>query len=164
MLRAIAFCALVATSTATALSPKPQTLPVLRTKNTVLCNALELRGGGIVPQDGYVKASMVIYAVYALQFFGIPKKFIADHFTQEPDDLHIFLARGSGLAIAFGAWAMSKLSADVSFLPILIYNVLVGLVYPWNAAYISKLPVKYPMHYVPEVLMAALSIAGLLAL
>ena len=35
--------------------------------------------------------------------------------------------------------------------------------YPWNAAYISKLPVKYPMHYVPEALMAGFSVAGILA-
>ncbi len=41
--------------------------------------------------------------------------------------------------------------------------MLTGLVYPWNAAYISKLPVKYPMHYVPEALMAGFSVAGILA-
>ena len=44
------------------------------------------------------------------------------------------------------------------------YNAMIGLVYPWNAAYISKLPVKYPMHYLPEVLMAGLTVAGVLAL
>ena len=40
------------------------------------------------------------------------------------------------------------------------------MLYPWNAkwGYLTpNLPAKYPMHYVPEVLMAALTVAGLAA-
>lgn len=108
-------------------------------------------------------ASAIIYAVYALQFVGIPKKFITDHFASPaPDALHVFLARGAGVAIAFTAYAMYKFDVPVQL--IVAYNILVGLVYPWNAAFISKLDVKYPMHRVPEILMAALAVAGLLAL
>merc|ERR1712167_512938 len=106
-------------------------------------------------------ASTIIYAIYAAQFFGIPGKFITDHFNTPPDALHIFLARGAGLSIAFSAYAMYKF--DVPIQVIVAYNILVGLVYPWNAAFISKLDVKYPMHRVPEILMAALGVAGLLA-
>ena len=39
--------------------------------------------------------------------------------------------------------------------------------YPWNAkfGYLSPgLPTKYPMHYVPEVLMAALTCLGIAAM
>ena len=39
-----------------------------------------------------------------------------------------------------------------------------GLLYPWNAKFgyfTPNLPLKYPMHYVPEALMLVLSLAGL---
>ena len=110
----------------------------------------------------YTKASAIIYAYYALQLFAIPEKFISDHFEGPVDAMHVFLARGSGLAIAGVAYAMYKL--DVPLKLLVAFNAMVGLVYPWNAAYISKLPVKYPMHYLPEVLMAGLTVAGVLAL
>lgn len=40
-----------------------------------------------------------------------------------------------------------------------------GSLYPWNAKFgvLSKLPVKYPMSYVPELLMFGLTVAGALA-
>ena len=119
--------------------------------------------------QGYTKACAVVYAIYALQFTAIPDKFISDHFDVTPDAMHIFLARGAGVAIAGVAYAMwdfaKNVAGDAAGLKVLIaYNFLVGLVYPWNAAYISKLPVKYPMHYLPEILMAVLTAAGLLAL
>ena len=110
----------------------------------------------------YTKASAIIYAIYALQFFAIPEKFISDHFDVTPDAMHVFLARGSGIAIAGVAYAMHKF--DIPLKLLVAYNAMIGLVYPWNAAYISKLPVKYPMHYMPEVLMAGLTVAGVLAL
>jgi len=117
----------------------------------------------IVPAlQTYTKASAIIYAIYALQFFAIPEKFISDHFDVTPDAMHVFLARGSGIAIAGVAYAMHKF--DVPLKLLVAYNAMIGLVYPWNAAYISKLPVKYPMHYLPEVLMAGLTVAGVLAL
>merc|ERR1712057_475 len=83
-----------------------------------------------------------------LQFFAIPEKFINDHFEAPVDAMHVFLARGSGIAIAGVAYAMHKF--DVPLKLLVAYNAMVGLVYPWNAAYISKLPVKYPMHFLPE--------------
>ena len=63
----------------------------------------------IVPAlQTYTKASAIIYAIYALQFFAIPEKFISDHFDVTPDAMHVFLARGSGIAIAGVAYAMHK--------------------------------------------------------
>ena len=45
-------------------------------------------------------------------------------------------------------------------------STAIGVLYPWNAKFNyltdEKLPVKYPWHYVPEVLMATLTVAGLL--
>ena len=43
-------------------------------------------------------------------------------------------------------------------------TMAVGLIYPFNAKFSllgDNLPVKYPMHYVPEILMTVLSAAGL---
>ena len=117
----------------------------------------------IVPAlQTYTKASAIIYAIYALQFFAIPEKFISDHFDVTPDAMHVFIARGSGLTCAGVAYAVHKF--DVPLKLLVAYNAMVGLVYPWNAAYISKLPVEYPMHYLPEVPMASLTVAGVLAL
>ena len=106
-----------------------------------------------------------VYAYYALQLFAIPEKFISDHHERPADaplKLLVFFVRGSGLMIAGVAYAMYKL--DVPLKLLVAFNAMVGLVYPWNAAYISKLPVKYPMHAMPEVLMAGLTVAGVLAL
>ena len=49
----------------------------------------------------------------------------------------------------------------------LAMSVACGALYPWNAkfGYLSPgLPTKYPMHYVPEVLMAVLSCLGIAAM
>ena len=113
----------------------------------------------------YTKASAIIYAYYALQLFAIPEKFISDHHERPADaplKLLVFFVRGSGLMIAGVAYAMYKL--DVPLKLLVAFNAMVGLVYPWNAAYISKLPVKYPMHYLSQVLTAGLTVAGVLAL
>jgi hypothetical protein len=42
----------------------------------------------------------------------------------------------------------------------------VGVLYPWNTklGYLSKMDVKYPMHYLPEVLMLVLTAMGAMAL
>ena len=49
----------------------------------------------------------------------------------------------------------------------LAMSVACGALYPWNAkfGYLSPgLPTKYPMHYVPEVLMAVLTGLGIAAM
>ena len=75
-----------------------------------------------------------------------------------------FWARGSstawlGLAYAVGQMptaAAAKLCTAVSF--------VCGVLYPWNAKFNligEKLDPKYPMHYVPEVLMGLLTVSGI---
>ena len=143
--------------------------------------AVEVRGGALIPKEGFVKACAWVYGIYGIQFTLMTKKFIEDHFKGPADPLAIFMARGAGVSIMWMAWSLTKLPLETVFLraaasraiprasratrrrPLVVYNVLTGLVYPWNAAYISKLPVKYPMHYVPEALMAGFSVAGILA-
>ena len=46
-------------------------------------------------------------------------------------------------------------------------SVGIGILYPWNAKFgylTPNLPLKYPMHYVPELLMLSLSVAGIPAI
>ena len=46
-------------------------------------------------------------------------------------------------------------------------SIAIGVLYPWNVKFglITKdMPLKYPWHYVPEGIMATLSLLGVLAL
>ena len=110
----------------------------------------------------YTKASAIIYALHALQFLAIPETFISYNFDVTPDAMHVFIARGSGLTCAGVEYAMHKF--DIPLKLLVAYNAMIGLVYPFNAAYISKLPVNYPMHYLSQVLTAGFTVAGVLAL
>merc|ERR1719473_2435014 len=109
-----------------------------------------------------VKKAAAIYALYGLQFFFTPTMVIEQHFDYKPDPNHIFLARGSGIPMLALAYSIYKGGLDLQ--AIVLTVAATALVYPLNGAYISKLAVKYPMHYVPEVLMSGLTIAGLLAM
>jgi len=46
----------------------------------------------------------------------------------------------------------------------LAWITAVGILYPWNAkfGYLSSQDAKYPMHYVPEVLIAGFVVMGAL--
>lgn len=124
--------------------------------------SLQLRGGGIVPADTYTKVVAGVFALYGLQFFTMPAVVIEQHFDFKPDENHLFLARGSGIPMLGLAYVMFKGGMDLQAIVAIV--AATALVYPFNAAYISKLAVKYPMHYVPEILMGGLTIAGCLAL
>ena len=126
--------------------------------------ALALRGGGVVPQDLYLKLVSVPFFMYGLQFLLMPEQVITMHFNYTPDENHIFFARGSGVSILALVYAVWQMPLDAAVKLMALYSLLVGIVYPWNAAYFAKLDVKYPMHYVPETLMLGLSLLGALAL
>ena len=64
------------------------------------------------------------------------------------------------------AWALTKLGSEDAHILATAASLGCGILYPWNAklGYLSPgLPVKYPMHYVPEVLVLALAVANALA-
>ena len=64
--------------------------------------------------------------------------------------------------------AMQSLPQETNLQIATAVSAGIGLIYPWNAkfGYLTdgKLPTKYPMHYVPEVLMTVLTGAGLYCL
>merc|ERR1711939_87443 len=60
-----------------------------------------------------------------------------------------------------------KLATEDAVPVALAMSVACGALYPWNAkfGYLSPgLPTKYPMHYVPEILMAVLTGLGIAAM
>ena len=78
-----------------------------------------------------------------------------------------FWIRGESVSILSMCYLLTKVPSDVGVKVALAASVCIGILYPWNAkfGYLTPgLPLKYPMHYVPETLMLGLSVAGLLAL
>ena len=95
----------------------------------------------------------------------MPKKMVFDHFKNKTVNVMTeFWIRGQSCAWLGLVYAVHKLPQSEQ-LPICTGVALAcGILYPWNAkyGYLSKgLKVKYPMHYVPEVLMAVLTVGGL---
>jgi len=123
----------------------------------------------MVPGDTYVKAWAAVFGFYALQMLAVPGKMVTDHFETEPTPLLDFWIRGQSVSLGGLAYALTLLPTETAVKIALASTVLIGFLYPYNAKFGymtgSGFPaVKYPMHYVPEVLMAGLTIAGALAL
>jgi len=127
--------------------------------------ALRLRGGMLSP-DTYVKATVGVFGLYGAQMLLVPDKMVTDHFDEAPTEMTKFWIRGQSATIFSLCYALTQLPTKIAVKVCTAFSVGIGLLYPWNAkfGYLQKMPVKYPMHYVPEVLMAALSISGLLAM
>ena len=92
---------------------------------------------------------------------------ITDHFDMESSTILDFWIRGTSVFGGGLVYALQKVPTDAAVKIATAVSVACGVLYPWNAkfGYLSKgLPVKYPMHYVPEVLMLGLSLAGMAAM
>ena len=90
---------------------------------------------------------------------------VTDHFNATPDGLHKFFIRGSSIGFALCLYSMSLLAANTAATIAFYLSAGVALLYPYNSKFnlfkdgVSG-SLKYPMHYVPEVLMAALTLIG----
>ena len=110
-----------------------------------------------------MQASCLVFTVYALQMLLVPAKMVTDHFHATADQMTQFWIRGSGCAWAAVVWAARQMDATTATTMMMATSFVCGILYPWNAKFNlfkNNLSVKYPMHYVPEILMAALSLAG----
>ena len=117
----------------------------------------------IITSAQYVTAFSAVMGVYALQMLLVPAKMITDHFNASADQLTQFWIRGSSVAFAGLVYAVRQLDVATGAKIALFASFAVGVLYPWNAKWNllkNNLSVKYPMHYVPEALMALLSLAG----
>ena len=96
----------------------------------------------------------------------IPTQMVSDHFNATPTSMEKFWIRGSSAAIGAAIYAMSLLAANQAAQVAFYLAAAVAVLYPFNAkfGYFDKLPVIYPKHYEPEILMAGLVAAGVYAL
>merc|ERR1712167_251624 len=108
----------------------------------------------------------ILTVTAALQMLFIPSKIVLDHFDTSFTPMIEFWVRGSAVGFMIAIAAILKLPTSDAHPLALLYSVACGVLYPWNAKFgslTSGLPVKYPMHYVPELLMLGLTVAGVLA-
>ena len=102
------------------------------------------------------------------QMLFVPQKMVTDHFDAPATPLLQFWIRGSSCAFLGLVYTLYTKVPVAEALPIATaVSFACGALYPWNAkfGYISPgLPVKYPMHYVPEILMVALTVLGIKAM
>jgi hypothetical protein len=93
----------------------------------------------------------------------IPTQMVSDHFNATPTSMEKFWIRGSSAAIGAAIYAMSLLAANQAAQVAFYLAAAVAVLYPFNAKFNlfkDNLSIKYPMHYVPEVLMATLTLLG----
>ena len=125
---------------------------------------IAVRGGG-VDKAGVVKAVEVAWGFYAAQMILVPSKVQNDHFEEKATKMTDFWARGHGVSIAAGIYMLTQLDTEVAFKAAMAWVAGIAVAYPYNAKFslFAEYKQKYPMHYVPAVLMAALLGAGLVA-
>ena len=88
-----------------------------------------------------------------------------DHFDAPATPMLKFWIRGSSVAFLGATYALARLPVDDACSFALAMCAGSAVLYPYNAKFNliggEKLPVKYPMHYVPEVLLGALTLVGI---
>jgi len=111
----------------------------------------------------YVNAACLAFGVYAAQMLLVPAKLVSDHFHASADQLTQFFIRGGGVGWAALVWAARQLDVTTATSLMMFTSFAAGVAYPWGAKlnlFKNNLSLKYPMHYVPEALMAILTLAG----
>jgi len=114
----------------------------------------------------YVKAGSAIFGLYGVQMLVMPANMMTDHFSAPATKYTDFWIRGQSVSLGALIYCLQHLEATIAAKAMLGLSAGIAFLYPFNAkfGYLSQLEVKYPMHYVPEVLMAGMTIAGVLAL
>ena len=114
----------------------------------------------------YVKASCAIFGVYGVMMLLNPGGMVTDHWDIASTPEMEFWIRGHAVTIFSNVFLTLHVDTAVAAKAALATSVGIGILYPWNARFgylTPNLPLKYPMHYVPECLMLALSLAGAVA-
>ena len=108
-----------------------------------------------------------VMGVYGLQMLCVPQKMVTDHFDAPATPLLQFWIRGASTGFLGFIYVLTKVPTEEAIPIATAMSFAIGALYPWNAkfGYISAgLPVKYPMHYVPEILMLGLTLLGVKAM
>merc|ERR550514_339633 len=103
------------------------------------------------------------FGLYGLQMLAVPGNMVTDHFDAPATPLLKFWIRGQSVSLLGLCFCVTQLETALAVKVAAASAFAVGVLYPWNAkfGYLTPgLPVKYPMHYVPETLMLVLSGVG----
>jgi len=115
----------------------------------------------------YVKGFVGIFGVYAAQSLITPAKMVTEHWDMKSTPAMEFWIRGLSVPMLATCYLMMQVPTAVAVKVALACSAGIGILYPWNAkfGYLTPgLPLKYPMHHVPECLMLGLTVAGILSL
>ena len=134
MLRVV-LAALLVSCGASMLHPRTSPAKPVAPKLPAVEAALDLRGGGIVPADTYVKAWAAVFGLYALQFLVVPQNMVTDHFDAEPTPMLKFWLRGQSVSLGGLCYAVTQLPVDLAVKIALASSVLIGILYPFNAKF-----------------------------
>ena len=112
----------------------------------------------------FVWAYTAVFGLYTLMFLFTPGKMVTDHFDAPATPMLKFWIRGASFGFITMLYLINIVELEEAVEVGFVSSLLCGILYPWNAKYgyatDGKLPVKYPMHYVPEVLMLGLTLFG----
>ena len=128
-----------------------------------LPKALELRGGGKPSAELSIKLTQAAGVFYSLQCLLVPDMMVSQHFNIESSPLMLFWIRGMAVPMLTVTYLLNKVPTAEAAKVCAAFNIAIGAIFPWNAAFISKFDCK-PFHRVPELLFAALSAVSLAAL
>ena len=122
-------------------------------------------GGGMLTKSTYAKTVSGVFAAYGVQMLLMPKKMHEDHFETPSSTMTEFWIRGHAATIAAASYALFALPAEIGHKVAWAWTAGIALLYPYNAKFsaLSSYAPKYPMHYVPEVLMGTFLVLGALA-
>ena len=88
---------------------------------------------------------------------------VTQHFNIESSPLMAFWIRGMAVPMLGFTYLLGKISTADAAKVSAYFNLAIGLIFPWNAAFISKFDTK-PFHRVPEVLFLLLTGASFASL
>ena len=123
-----------------------------------------LSNPALLPLSPFPKADLAVNLLYGIQMLLIPSKIVTDHFNADSNKFMNFWIRGCSVGFFAIAYVLHKSTdIDLKYKLALGTAVATGVLYPWNAKLNTglSLPVKYPMHYVPEAVFILLTIAGI---
>lgn len=121
---------------------------------------------GLVSASQYTTAFCVIFGVYGLQMLLTPDKMTTQFFKVPATPILRFWVRGfsvSVFSLCFTLYKLIDLDATLAAQISLVATAGIATLYPYNAKFglLDKgLPVIYPKHYEPEILMTTLILVG----
>ena len=117
-------------------------------------------------KDTFCTFFTYVFGMYGVGMVALPSKMVTDHFDAPATPMTDFWIRCFGVAMSGLCYCVKTGNSQDMFDVALLTTIGITVLGPYNAkfGYLGgKLPTKYPMHYMPEVLMPTLISIGLYA-